>query len=194
MLFQQTTSIFMQFALDSYESSYSGITKKGKGHWKMNISHTGKYMWILTNNVQGLVIYRVPLLFTGTRQQDFGEVCVYIWSRRHTCVHGLVFPLGFWQKRVPRSQWQRCSRPVCFQNRQGEAVQLGPGTRVKQRPVRPIFLFNKYFLPLLTFTFPSHILEPHNINILGLSTVNQCFCYYCAKTLQIAPLLWFSQC
>lgn len=106
-------------------------------------------------------VHKVSLLFTGTCRPSFGEVCVYVRGKRCSCVRGVVCPLGSWQKKkkkkVPLPQWLCCSRPVCFQNSQGEAVRLRPGIRENQHPIRPAFSFNKHFLPLLTCTFPSHI-------------------------------------
>lgn len=72
----------------------------------------------------------------GTHKQSPGVYSVNVWRRRHTCVRGLLFfSSSFRQEKVPLAlalcQWPCCSVPVCFQNKQGEAVQLEPGMREK---------------------------------------------------------------
>lgn len=88
---------------------------------------------------------QVSLPFTGTRKCSFlGEVCVYVWGRRHTCVHVLVFPLWVSGREGFLSLNGRAVLDL-FAFITGK-VRLRPGTREKQRPVRHAF-------PLINISF-----------------------------------------
>lgn len=85
-------------------------------------------------------------------EEDFffkGSLCMFEVDATPVFM-ALFFPRVSGRKRF-LSQWLCCSLPVCFQNKQGETVQLRPGIREMERPILHIFSFVEYFLPLPTF-------------------------------------------
>lgn len=135
------------------------------------MSHSFIFYRCITTLKNMSVIYKIFvflwLLFTGSTEQTFRRRCVYVWSRCHTCVRGLVFSRRsfLWQKRVFRVQWLSCSRTVCFQNRQGE-----PGRGEMLCPALAIFYpFTQTSLHSIDFTQHFSCAESANKTFLSLA-------------------------
>lgn len=96
-----------------------------------------------------------------------GSVCMFeVIATPVSRVCVVIFLLSG-QNWVLLCEWQSCSSSVCFQNRQGESVQLKPGIL----PHPSCFSLTKYFLLLPHF---SQVLFLENNR---LKSNFECFCY-----------------